>query len=80
MRPVPDSGPPCSVLYSSTKFFKKGKEVWEWSVLVSADDIFCLQQGADSRPLGILKSDAIVVHFTPKILQKLITQLETEPF
>lgn len=50
------------------------------SVLVSADDIFCLQQGADSRSSGILKSDAIVVHFTPKILQKLITQLETEPF
>ena len=27
-----------------------------------------------------LKSDAIVKHFTPKILQKAITLLETEPF
>lgn len=35
---------------------------------------------ADSHSAGTLKSDAIVVPFPPKILQKLITLLETEPF
>lgn len=75
---VPDCGQSWLILYSFTKI--TGVELWDWNILVSADDISCLQHGADSCSSGILKSDAIVVHFTPQILQKLITWLATEPF
>lgn len=39
-------------------------------VLVSADDTRLVLHSADSHFAGTLKSDAIVVHFTPKILKK----------